>query len=861
MKHLRRIPSVLGLGLLILSCSDDATNQTTAPVVQELGCPTEETAFEPGDEMGHRDPLGAKAAGQARAAKITDASWIVQPEDARQKIHENDYLLINDKIAVYIENKGLSDGYARFGGEILSLERVGDDGRPKGESYYGETLMMVMGAEMIDPDTVSVIKDGSDGGEAVVRVQGKLKPIPFLGALQALFPNKYGLQAAYDYVLKPGSEKVTIRFGVMNPSEEEIDASLDEKHGFFHSSRNRLFSEESGYGAQKEMVKWAGFDGGKSSFIWRSPNGPLRYGVGISGFEYFEGPGFKVKACNREFRDYAEVIVGGPYSDGVIAALHREDGDREPLREVKGTVKDSAGAPVANSYVVMVNGDGTFLSRTMTDEQGNYVIHAPSQPVKLIPIFRGEPEHAGSDLAVGSNSLDLAFGEHATIHVKATDAANNQPVPVRIQVIPVQEPKGINSAYGIPQEARGRLHQEFALTGDATLHVPPGKHRVVVSHGYEWELHDTEVTVTAGQNVDVNAVLTHSVESNGVMCADFHIHSQYSADSSDPVEQKVKSAIVDGLEIPVSSEHEWAISFQPWIERFGMTKWSFGVPSEELTTFTWGHFGVVPLIPQPDKVNAGTVDWIGKQPSEVFAAAHALEGKPIVIVNHPSGGGFGAYFDSAGFTKDAGKGQGDLWSDDFDAVEVFNSSSLDENRNDSVADWLSLLTHGKLVPAVGSSDSHAIRTSPVGYPRTCIRFGHDDPSKLTMEQVRDGAAEGSATISGGIMVQVLDPNNQPVGKTLTTNGTPISLKVIVQSTSWVKPTELEVILDGKSILTEDLIPVTSNGPGLRFENVINVQPGTTANSFVLFHARGSGDLSPLHPGSKPFAVTNPIYLK
>ena len=36
------------------------------------------------------------------------------------------------KLAVTIEDKGLSDGYARFGGEILAVDRVGDDGKPMG---------------------------------------------------------------------------------------------------------------------------------------------------------------------------------------------------------------------------------------------------------------------------------------------------------------------------------------------------------------------------------------------------------------------------------------------------------------------------------------------------------------------------------------------------------------------------------------------------------------------------------------------------------------------------------------------------------------------------------------------------------
>ena len=160
----------------------------------------------------------------------------------------------------------------------------------------------------------------------------------------------------------------------------------------------------------------------------------------------------------------------------------------------------------------------------------------------------------------------------------------------------------------IRDEAGGRLHQEFAMDGQATLRVPPGRHRVLVSRGYEWEMHDVEVDVAAGETVDVAAPIHHSVDTTGVMCADFHIHSFFSADSNDPADHKVKGAIADGLDIPVSSEHEWVIDFQPIVESLGLERWALGMASQELTTFTWGHFGVVPATPVPGGFNNGGGD-------------------------------------------------------------------------------------------------------------------------------------------------------------------------------------------------------------------------------------------------------------
>lgn len=58
----------------------------------------------------------------------------MQPAHGRQRIRTGDFILVNDTIAVAIEDAGLSDGFARFGGEILAVDKVGEDGRPLGLS-------------------------------------------------------------------------------------------------------------------------------------------------------------------------------------------------------------------------------------------------------------------------------------------------------------------------------------------------------------------------------------------------------------------------------------------------------------------------------------------------------------------------------------------------------------------------------------------------------------------------------------------------------------------------------------------------------------------------------------------------------
>lgn len=820
-------------------------------------------AFEPGDAKGHSDPFGAKAAGQARAGRVdnVDAAW--QPAHGRQKINAGDFVLANDSIAVFIEDKGLSDGYARFGGEILAIDAVGDDGRPKGLSRYGETLTG-LSIDMIDPTSVTVLKDGSDGGEAVVRVIGKLTKIPFMdGPLSYLFPRSYEQQAAYDYVLKPGEPRVTMRVGVVNETNEPIDFAVDsdELFGFFQSSNSKLVTQEFGYAEPEGQVEWAGWEAGPLSFALRTTNGPLAYGLTLSGFALFYGPGFIAEACSATMNDRAELIAGGPEYDGLREAVRKTLG--EPAwREVSGHVTDALGAPVAEAYLHVLAANGAYLSRTRTAADGSFVVHVPPDaPVSLVPQKRGYVTHPGFGLMANEAAAEIVMDPDGKAHIVAKDP-NGTPIPVRIQIIPQDLPSETPPAFGVPDEVNGRLHQAFAMNGEATLVAPPGPARVIVSRGYEWELFEQEITVLPGQTIEVPVTLTHSVNTDGVMCGDFHIHSRMSADSDDSIEEKVKSAIADGLDIPVSSEHEWVIDFQPVIEKLGASDWAFGMPSEELTTFTWGHFGVVPLLPQESKLNNGAVDWIGKDPAEVFAIVQALPENPVLIVNHPSGGlGFGAYFNAAGYDAATGTGKDGFWSDNFDAIEVFNSSDLESNREQSVADWFSLLEHGMKVWAVGSSDSHHLRTSPVGYPRTCMRFGHDNPKSLTREDVRDALAKGASTISGGLYMTVSGPNGQGPGETVATGGGEATFTITVEAPSYIQANTLETILNGKTLGTEPLAPIGA-GPGKKFANQVKVKLDPQApRNWLVFHAKGEGDLAPLHPGKHPFAVSNPIFLE
>jgi hypothetical protein len=463
--------------------------------------------------------------------------------------------------------------------------------------------------------------------------------------------------------------------------------------------------------------------------------------------------------------------------------------------------------------------------------------------------------------------------ELGTINVTATD--NGTQVPVRIQVVPGagQTTPAIPVRYGEPELPGGRQLVTFTTTGTAALALPAGVWDVIVSRGYEYELVRETVNLAAGQALAVDAVMDRSVATIGDQCADFHIHTWRSNDSGDDALDKVAQAVADGLELPVRSEHEFVANFAPEIAQLGVAPFANGMASIELSSFeVWGHMGVFPLTPDPAAVNGGAPQWqtfpTAADPGRSFATltaptvfdqVRARPEAPLVIINHPRGGA--NYFDYVGF--DPATGVADLASEfdtKFTLVEVFNDSDWLGNRDRNVADWFGLLRAGRKVFAVGSSDSHGLVTSPVGYPRTCIALGTDDPAALTTNLVRDQLGAGHSTISGGVYVTARLGTAGP-GDTVTGAGSPMMLDVTVRAATWIDVDAIDVVVDGETVDTIPIMPTDADPQDatIRWNKQIPIQTAA-AGGFVVIAAYGNSPLEPVHPSRIPFGVTNPIFV-
>jgi hypothetical protein len=265
-------------------------------------------------------------------------------------------------------------------------------------------------------------------------------------------------------------------------------------------------------------------------------------------------------ACATTRITLGYLVVG----DGLVGAqadIARAAGT--PLRTLTGTVTEADGTTPAGDARVHVLVDDVYYARAEVADDGGFSLEIPMAGTAEITAYRrGFPTPLAAVPAGADPNVDVSLPAFGEIHVVATEDAVG--VPARVQVFPASgSPARPPSSFGERSVTSGRVHVEFPTDGEVTLRVPPGDYRVVVSRGFEYDLFDDgAVRVSAGATTEVAAPLSRIVDTTGVVCADYHIHTTRSPDAPDDARFKVSSLVADGLEIAIRSDHEFVNDFQ-----------------------------------------------------------------------------------------------------------------------------------------------------------------------------------------------------------------------------------------------------------------------------------------------------------
>jgi hypothetical protein len=475
------------------------------------------------------------------------------------------------------------------------------------------------------------------------------------------------------------------------------------------------------------------------------------------------------------------------------------------------------------------------------------------------PVLGDVPFTAGGS----GTHVALEIPQAGTVAYTVADGAGD-PVPAKVMFFPDVAPDPLPPSFGERTFPGAAATYVFDPSAAGSLALPPGDYTVVAARGTEYEIDEQALTVAAGTETGVDLVIDHSVDSTGMLCGDFHVHSEYSPDSSDRRGDKVRAAAAEGVEILVSTDHEWVADYQVDVEAEGLTAWVHGVPGEELTTYDYGHFNVYPQTVRTDLPNRGAIDWYYREPRDVFDEVHADPLDPVLQVNHPrSGPALGAYFNACGFDPVEGTvSHPELWSTDFEALEVWNGEDFRSQEGGTDADWFALLDMGLRFAATGNSDTHDLLWSEIGFPRNCLVVGHDDPARLTHADVRDAVKAMKVVVSGGILVLAEGPGGEGPGEIADAPGGLADIHVIVQAPTWMAADRLRVFVGGSEVATITLDGSTADptNPAVRFDDTIAVATVDGEDGWVVVEAEGDSPMDPVTVGRLAFGVTNPIFL-
>lgn len=611
-----------------------------------------------------------------------------------------DFYIRNELVRFIVSAPTRVIGVVPQGGNIMDATLNGPDGQPLLPDHFGELSLIYKVGRTCEHETMEIVRDGSDGGPAVLRARGNsgnndfinLKGIgilPIGDDLDADIPDE--IECATTYILNPGQRHIEVYWSLFNGGSTRVIGPfgmLNDTGGETEAWGNGRGFERAGIEALTSLADPAPID-----FVVYQGPGPA-YGV-VPRFDVATpSSGFLVAGVSivlfgadnlLDILDQSTYTLGLDPRGGklqhvdVVVGTDAEDTDRvfrevratpEPMTSIGGTVSWSAGSmPLVGARVgVYADADGNGQIEA-TDKPMSYLEVSSSGAYQgLVPttagalLLRAEVKDTSRSAAAAPGaSVGLTLPAPVKLDYTIIDDENNQPVPGRLLVVgthPVFPDKGVFETYdrlgGVVRSVHSIRGTTIGAGADAPLYLPAGgSYRIYASRGTEWSMTSLPFDATADGALTFN--LRRVVDTAGYLATEYHVHQVGSPDSPVGSEERVRSAVSAGMEMFAITDHDVVTDLQPLVESLGVQNYLRVMPGIEITPFPYGHFNAWPLEVEPNS-NGGAVDWgrgregFAMTPGEIFDAART-RGARVVEVNHPRGDSafarFQKYFDVA----------------------------------------------------------------------------------------------------------------------------------------------------------------------------------------------------------------------
>ncbi len=412
--------------------------------------------------------------------------------------------------------------------------------------------------------------------------------------------------------------------------------------------------------------------------------------------------------------------------------------------------------------------------------------------------------------------------------------------------------------------ARGRA--TLAIGQGSGDWLAAGSYRLTVTRGTEYAALDLgEVVVGPTRGAVVTGTLRRVIETDGEIAGEFHVHSAPSFDSDVPLDHRVLSLAVEGVEVFASTDHDTSADFSEAIATLGLERHIHWVRGDEITANGFGHFNVFPL---PASVEPERdLPHFEPSVSQIVARAREVAPSAIIQLNHPMWNTHAiGHWSIAGFDPSTGASRMELCNQ-FDTVEVFNAHSLDEAPSvmasvDTVIDaWMTTIDLGTSATATGNTDTHRLAKTPPGWPRTYLRVATDDPAEVTDAMITSALRAGDAMATSGAFLRATIGATRP-GQLARDAGATVTLSIEAQAPAFVPLDRVEVYANHVMVAARDVTePERAGARRQRWEIPLQL----SRDAWVIVRTRAEQPV-PHDPGgdhARPLpslAFTNPIFV-
>ncbi len=898
MKKLLFVALIFAVFVFACSDSEESSKDTFSPadVVSDAGldASVEDTGGIEKGEGVFRE--GCPVKGKATAREIKD-------KDARMKGltftavgGAGDYLLMNEKAAYIISRPGNDNAYYLYGGILIDAIAVKDCRQVAPEDF--EELGLVVGKlntadfsasilRMFRGDKIEIINDGSDGKPATVRVTGaddtfwlvedELIKMALSDGKEKKMSEPLGIEITVDYILPPDSPVLNIKITFRNKSDVKKSFISGFAVFFGDSTPVRYFAssvlEVGGFSIDQGIPWIYASDNVKSYAVgWKNANMSTIDVIGVSGI-----------VDSNQLVSPVELNPSGSTGDSKTIITFFSVGEGGSASATKEFVRFNP-TPIPDVGYELYDISGKVLDKEGNGMSGVRVEYMAKSPKRgfmpLDNLFTNDKGEFSGRVAVFSDAqyqyqVSVRIDGYPEITPVAVDKENLKDIIVNVPEtgslkfdIKDELSRNVAAKLSFYDMSNKPVRTVYTASGKETIKVAPADYKLVISKGYEYQYVEKDIKIESGKTLELNEVLQRVVDTSGYLSTDTHVHASPSPDNTISIKDRIITVAAEGLDISVTTDHEFLNSWADGIEEAGLKDFLINYPGEEVTAGLPEHHNIYPV--EPDySVNArgGYVKWFGKDIAELHKMQRE-RGAPIIQINHPR-----EYMKNIGFdnekckptlsdpTKLGFKSDASLWDWDFDVWEMMNGPqnpfSYENGGAATFENYMSFINHGYIKTAVGASDAH--NWDLPGTPRIFFVSETDDPVKSGKEKFIDAIKKGKVIVSTGAFAEVLVNNSATVGDILTDKDKETDVRVKIQALPEIDVTYFIIFVN-----CDGAVKVKTTNPDnlIKYDDTVKV--ALDKDSSIVIAGFGKKRLpkgfSQFNPDKVPRFFTNPVYV-